>query len=246
MDKVINYCVFLFIYLLLFIFLISITYEKKMNKLILTIFLALYALVAFMSSAFLLNLIPFFIVIINLLLIKKNKINIGYMNYFDDYTKYNFNIKNLKFKKCIKYILLSYCTTIILSIIFYIIFTLLGIKVQQQQIVNRMFQMSKYELIFTAISAVIFAPVIEEFVFRYIIFEKVLKTKMNIYLSIILSSLLFAILHYNLKSFPMIFFIGCVNCYLIDKKGYWYSVFNHSFFNLISVAGIIFLKSILN
>lgn len=242
MQKIINYCVFVFVYLIPFIFLINITYKKKKNKIIIFIALLAYTVIAFISSRFLMNLIPFIVVVFNLIFIKKSKDNHYNINYFEDYTIYNFDIRSIRIKKCIKYVLSSYGTVTIVSVAFYIIFTKFGIKIKQQEIINRMFEMSKNKLVFTSISAVVFAPVIEEFVFRYILFEKTLKRNTNMYLAVVLSSLIFAILHYNLKSFPMIFCIGCINCYLIEKKGYWYSVFNHSFFNLISVIGIVITR----
>ncbi|MFJ5771639.1 lysostaphin resistance A-like protein [Psychrobacillus sp. NPDC093180] len=65
---------------------------------------------------------------------------------------------------------------------------------------------------FMIIPIVIFGPLVEELVFRRIIFH-VLSVKFNLFMSIILTSLLFSSWHLSLISFPELFWLSIVLSY---------------------------------
>jgi membrane protease YdiL (CAAX protease family) len=62
---------------------------------------------------------------------------------------------------------------------------------------------------------------------------------MGVYLAAFLSSTIFAVIHFSLNAFAVILWVGLYNCYLINKKGYWYAVFNHFVFNSITIAALL-------
>lgn len=86
------------------------------------------------------------------------------------------------------------------------------------------------------ISLIIFAPIIEEFIFRKIILEYFITKKYNIILSSIIVSTLFTITHlfFNTTFFTLlIFFPSIILCYIYYKsRSYKNVVILHSIFNL--------------
>ncbi|MEW9094992.1 MAG: CPBP family intramembrane glutamic endopeptidase [Clostridiaceae bacterium] len=160
----------------------------------------------------------------------------------DDYYSYGFSLSNFKLFKAIKYSIFSYICTIIIAMIALIIFHSFKISITEQEVVTKMTELSLKRYIINMPIIVIFAPIVEEFIFRWLFFEKIFKDRLGIYISSILTSLIFSMVHFNLMSFPSIFWIGLFNCYLIHKHGYWYAVFNHGFFNSISAFTILFQK----
>ena len=84
--------------------------------------------------------------------------------------------------------------------------------------------------------AVISAPIIEETVFRKVIFGA-LARRFNFWTSSVISSLLFAIGHDSLERFIGYFLTGMVFCRVYHKSGSLYPVLlAHMALNLISVA----------
>ncbi len=105
-----------------------------------------------------------------------------------------------------------------------------------------MTNMSLNKLVFMVPVVVIFAPVLEEFVFRWIFLEKIFKSRLGVLGAALLSSLMFSLVHFNINVFFIILWIGIYNCYLIHKKGYWYAVINHAVFNSVTMISLIYSK----
>lgn len=181
-------------------------------------------------SPFTQNLLPFILVLIDISYIKKS------------YNSSVFNLKSFKIGSAIKYSVCSYAIVIAMAILSDIIFSFYRFNLKEQDVVSWMSGLSMWKFLAAVPIAVVFAPVVEEFVFRWFLFEKVFSARLNIVISGILSSLIFALVHFNLGSFPIIFCIGIFNCYLIHKKGFWYSVFNHAIFNFVSTFVIFTAK----
>lgn len=202
--------------------------KKDRNVILLFLIGTLYIIMSIFTQ----NLLPFILVLLNIRFLKTT----------DDYETYNFRLGNLKIFRGLKYSFYSYAITICISIATLIVLNYLGIPQQKQEIVNWMAEMPLIQFLLTVPVAVIFAPVVEEFVFRWFFFEKVFKKRIGFWAGAFLSSFIFAAIHYDIQSFPMILAIGIFNCYLIDKHGYWYAVLNHSVFNSITVAALILQK----
>lgn len=225
--------VFIIAFIYIFPIVIFIRYLSKSETKIYIQFLCIiiYAAGIIITANFMDNLFPFIFVVLSILILK---------NSLDehDYDKYNFSIRKVKIIKSVQYFILFYILNIAVTIIFEWIFFKLNIGVKQQEIVNDMEKMQLIDFIKYIPVSVIFAPVLEEFIFRFILFEKIFKNKIGLYGGCIVSSILFAILHYNLKASPVLIILAVENCYLIHKKGFWYSVLNHSLFNFMTVAAI--------
>lgn len=123
-----------------------------------------------------------------------------------------------------------------------IIMTSYNIGLKSQEIVNDFLISSLPKSILYFILAVICAPLIEEFVFRFWVFDRLLKRRMNSYLAALFSSLLFMSVHFNIQGAVAFFLVGLVNCYLYEKKGYWAAVANHFIFNFTSIMALILIR----
>ncbi|HBM80788.1 MAG TPA: hypothetical protein DD426_08125, partial [Clostridiaceae bacterium] len=86
------------------------------------------------------------------------------------------------------------------------------------------------------------APIVEEFVFRYWLYDSVLKRWTGRIISAVITSILFMAAHYNLQGSIAFFLIGMINCYLYEKYGYWAAVANHFMFNFTSAAMLVAVK----
>lgn len=231
----INVFIIAFIYVLPIV--VFIKYLSRTGSKIYVQFLCIiiYAVGVVITSNFLDDLFPFVFAVLSILILKNNI-------YEDDYNKYNFSLKKIQIVKSVQYFVIFYIINIAVAIIFEWIFLKFNIGVKQQEIVQDMEKMKLIDFLKYIPVSVIFAPVLEEFIFRFVLFEKIFKDKIGLYGGCIVTSILFAILHYNIKAFPVLFLLAIENCYLIHKKGFWYSVLNHSLFNFITVAGIFFDK----
>lgn len=221
-----NILVFMIVYIPPFLVFAKFWREGKRNNVVLILIGISYMALSLFTE----NLIPFIFVIINLWYIKRT----------DEF--YEFDLKNFKFFKALKMVFIFYLATIFISAIETIVLSNFKVELKQQDIVTNMASMPLGKFLIMIPIVIIFAPILEEFVFRWLIFEKIFKKRMGIYLGAFLSSFLFAIIHFSLNAFPIILWIGLYNCYLINKKGYWYAVFNHFTFNSITVAALLLQK----
>lgn len=84
------------------------------------------------------------------------------------------------------------------------------------------------------IISIFFAPILEEVLYRRIIFRKLLESY-NLTISIIITSVLFAVMHLSLEGLLAYFFIGLVFTYLYHlTKILWLNVLAHSLYNIMS------------
>lgn len=235
-----NFIVFLLVFIppaLIFVKFRFIKYREKafLNYLIGIITILLIVI----STRYTQTLIPFILVVICILYLKNFSYNYGMddegvNNYSKDYIRYSFSLKKFSIFRGAKYAIFSYFITILIAAISTIVFNYFKFNLKEQEVVNYMMKLPLDLFIIMIPLPVIFAPVLEEFVFRWFLFEKVFYKRIGIYFSAILSSIIFAIAHFNIKAFPIIIWIGLFNCYLIHKKGYWYAVFNHMIFNSVT------------
>lgn len=198
------------------------------------LFTLFYGLIILISPSMFANTLPFIMVIITIFVMKRNN--------DIDYAYYKFN--ELKISSAIKYSLIGYIISIVASMIWIGLLSLLKVNFKQQEVVS---MLSDYDLItFIASIApiVIFAPILEEFVFRFILFEKVFNKFLPKILSAILSSLIFSIIHFSLTAFLVLFTISMINCYLVEKKGFWYAVSLHTLVNFMTTISLLSQKLI--
>ncbi|ABS34417.1 CPBP family intramembrane metalloprotease [Clostridium botulinum] len=214
---------------------------KKSNIFISVIIFIVYII----GSLFTQNFFPFVLTLMDIFQLRKRyglSEEFHEFKYNDDYHRFKFNISSFSFIKGIQYALISYLGYILIMIIFNIISNSLKLNLKEQDVVTWLSSMPLNKFLIVIPVTVIFAPVAEEFVFRWYIFEKLLNKRLGIVLAAIISSILFGIVHFNVKVFPALVFIAVFNCYLIHKEGFWYAVFNHFVFNFVNTTMIFLTK----
>lgn len=188
------------------------------------------------------NILPTIIIISVIIHWKNNDIN-------GEYKKYKFSLREFKFKKAFKYVIALYTILIIVSNLNNIILTNLGVNLESQEIVTILsgYDLSAYLL--TIPFTVIFAPISEEFTFRYLIFnrlfESILSSRTAFIILATLVSIIFASVHFSITAFAALFTLSFYNCYIIEKKGFWYAVFNHMIINGVTAMVILSEKLLL-
>ncbi|MBC2579816.1 CPBP family intramembrane glutamic endopeptidase [Clostridium sp. DJ247] len=249
--------VFLFVYMPPLLLFWRFWKERDRSYILLILISIIYIILSLITQ----NLIPFIFVLLNIRYIRlsgcisnfsRNNQALQYgISYSGDsisnriagdYDRYNFSLKKFNIIYAIIFVFISYIIIILMSIVETSVITKFNIQVQQQEIVTIMTDMPLKAFLLVIPVVTIFAPVLEEFVFRWLLFERIFKPRIGVYLSAILSSITFAFVHFNLRAFPVLLFIGLYNCYLIHKKGYWYSVFNHFTFNSITTLALLLEK----
>lgn len=132
--------------------------------------------------------------------------------------------------------------SMIISLSFKGILDSFEIPAPPQPIMQYLFALKGWALVYFIFMAVVMAPVVEEFILRMWLYDRVLKPRMHIKWAMLVSAVVFSILHFNLLAFPSIIIIGLVNCVLYDKKGYWWPVFLHAGFNSVSTFFMLLIK----
>ncbi|WP_346887830.1 CPBP family intramembrane glutamic endopeptidase [Clostridium sp. UBA1056] len=238
-----NLFIIFMIYILPLLFFLKTMVLERNSKLIKTLVCMAYILLYLILPELYTNMLPFILIIFILI----NWTNSQYT--YEDYITYRFSLSKFKLSKGIKYVAITYGLTLIGGIIWYIIMFIFNIPIEQQEVVALL---SSYDLISFVITipfTVIFAPVVEEFAFRYLLYGKFLRKRLGGKIGFILSasivSILFASIHFSISAFATLFIISFFNCYLIEKKGFWYSVFTHLFVNGVSTAFLLLQKIIL-
>lgn len=233
MEILINILIILLLYLVpLIVFTKTITwgrYSKLISIVIVFAYIGLLFIVPSMQG----NILPFILIIFMMFRMKDESLN-------GDYYNYRFSIKEFRLANGFRYALVGYGMVIVVSIITQLLLFAFGIQGKSQEVVEVLSGYNIIEFLIAAPSAVIFAPIVEEYVFRYVLFQKIFRKSLTgkggFLISSFLVSIIFAVAHNNITAFGMLFIISFYNCYLIEKKGYWYAVFNHFFVNLITTS----------
>lgn len=142
------------------------------------------------------------------------------------------NIKKINIGILLKYLFLSFIVRIISEqLVIFIPF-----KTTDVQIPSNFF-----ELIIEFIISCIFASIFEEIIFRFGLY-KVLNKRLNIYNSIIVTSIIFAAIHiYNIDGFTILLGISLIWNYSFYKtNNLIYPILLHFFHNLYALSGNIF------
>jgi len=230
--------IFDLIFVILFIYLVPlglfIRYSNPYLKNYITIPLSiLYVILSFFTINY--NYMPFILVIFTIYFIRKSSFERdNYLYEANDYSRYNFSLKGFDTLEGIKFAGITLVVTIGISYLVQIVFKQLNIPIDEQEIVKLLKQLSLVNFIMLAVSGLLVAPVVEELVFRWFLFSKLLRNRFNVILAAVISSIIFSAGHMTLAGFLPIFALAMINCYVIEKKGFWYAVFNHFFFNFLS------------
>lgn len=159
------------------------------------------------ATLFTQNLFPFIVVMLSFYFAVKMKDNEETLYY----------LRPLQ-EKTLEIILYSLVFKFLITIInyFYVLILLkFGINVKSQEIFDIFLNADWIKVIILIIMTIIFAPILEEFIFRHILYRGFSK-KIGKIFSAILTSFLFAVIHYNLAGF--IAFLGLVFIIVIFMK----------------------------
>lgn len=207
-------------------------------------------LIYWVGTIYLANFVPSVTVIFLIIKSRQEKTELredidGYENkrfklYYSD-NKWKFSIKTFLYIS-----LMGIVIKVLISALNYLVIILIEnftkINLQNQEVVTEFMKANLWFSIFYFIIIVFCAPVVEEFVFRYWIYDKILKNRLNYIWSAVLSSLLFMVAHFNIQGAFAFFLVGVTNCYLYEKRGYWAAVANHFMFNFSTAIILISLK----
>lgn len=120
-----------------------------------------------------------------------------------------------------------------------ILVNLLAIDPKPQEIVNEFMQGELLYKVILFLLAVILAPVVEEYVFRYFIYDKLLLPRMPAFSAAVISAGLFTLLHYNVAGVPTFFGLGLFCAYIYERYGFYGAVTAHGISNLVTAILLI-------
>jgi membrane protease YdiL (CAAX protease family) len=86
-----------------------------------------------------------------------------------------------------------------------------------------------------SIEIVLIAPIVEEFVFRFFLYGKLLVERMPKFMAALISAGLFTLLHFNVSGVPTFFGLGLLCVLMYEKKGYWGAVTAHGVSNAVTL-----------
>jgi membrane protease YdiL (CAAX protease family) len=238
-----NLFIIFMIYILPLLFFLKTMVIERNSKAIKILVAIAYVFLYLVLPELYTNILPF-ILIISILI---NWTNSKYI--YEDYMTYGFSLNKFKLGKGFKYVGITYGFMLLCGAIWYIVLVIFNIPIEQQEVVKLLSNYDTISLIITIPFTVVFAPVVEEFTFRYLLYGKFLRSKFSGKVGFVLSasivSILFASIHFSIGAFATLFTISFFNCYLVEKKGFWYSVFTHLFVNGFSTILLLLNKMIL-
>ena len=130
------------------------------------------------------------------------------------------------------------------SLIWPIVLELFNLPMEPQDLVSQVAQMSMSPMFLAiALLAVVLAPLSEELFFRAFLFRS-LKGYVSTNMAALISSFLFASMHFNWHSFLPLFVLGFWLCRIYQKTGnLWVPIILHAFFNGNTLVTLMLLET---
>ncbi|MDD4503708.1 MAG: CPBP family intramembrane metalloprotease [Clostridiaceae bacterium] len=114
-----------------------------------------------------------------------------------------------------------------------------GMEVKPQEIIGEFEVGELYYKVLLFVLVVVLAPFVEEYIFRYYIYDKLLLPRMPSAVAAIISTALFTLLHLNVSGIPTFFGLGLYCTFIYEKKGFYGAVITHLVSNLVTAAFLI-------
>ncbi len=155
-----------------------------------------------------------------------------------------FALRMIPLKTFLKWTLICLGAIIVSELAYNCVCYFLGIKLDDQLVVDLFSSKSLVgaELVFVCIAISFVIPILEEFIFRGIIYQS-LKTKMRPWIAITISSLIFAAVHVSLSVFIPLFVMGAIFAYSLEKtKSLYLPICLHCVNNTAMVAIMLFCR----
>jgi membrane protease YdiL (CAAX protease family) len=112
----------------------------------------------------------------------------------------------------------------------------LGMRVEPQEIVQEFAVEEMYYKMLLFVLVVVLAPFVEEYIFRYYIYDKLLLPRMPNLAAAIISAALFTLLHLNVSGIPTFLGLGLYCTFIYEKKGFYGAVITHVVSNLVTAV----------
>lgn len=206
--------------------------KDRINRYLLILMFIIYIGITLFTE----QLMPFILVIFIFIFMSRLREDSEITHYFRP-------LRKKKLEVVLYSIVFMFLSKLVSTVFVLIITQVFHIELKSQEIINMFLKGSWFAIITLTVLTVVIAPVLEEFIFRHIIYRGISK-KIGKIAAAIISSMLFTLLHYNLAGVVAFFAVGMYNCYLYEKYGYRAAVINHSIFNLSSTAMIILIKAL--
>ena len=168
-----------------------------------------------------------------------------WINYKKEKLSFGLSIKNLKY---VIWTPLIYLITIILLLFVgllnqYLLTNFFDIEIKPQEILEKFKELeNSFEISIFVIGSAVVAPIYEELLFRGIIFPKLIQ-KTNFTIALLLSSLIFAVLHFHLSALLPLFVLSIILSITdLYTSTIWASISLHALFNLISIIAVKFIS----
>lgn len=204
-------------------------FKSKINIVFIALLFIIYVIATDITS----ELLPFLLVVITIIIIYniKNEQEIYYL-------------RPLKGKRG-EVTLISIGFKIIITVVnlwFALFLKGYGVNLSPQEISKDFMNSSWGMVILLSLLAVIVAPILEEFIFRHTLYRQLSK-RIGKLGACLITSVLFALLHFNFLGTISFFGVAILNCYLYDEYGYRAAVVNHCIFNFTSTAMLVLFKA---
>lgn len=145
----------------------------------------------------------------------------------------SFAFKHISIRRFITWTLLGICIIYAVDAVYTWSCHLLGYKIEAQ-LVSKLVEKSGENMVLLFFIGSILTPVVEELVFRGIIYQT-LKTKLKAWIAMIASAFIFAALHGELPAFIPIFLFGIFMAFVLEKtKSIYMPIALHCLNNLIA------------
>ena len=168
-----------------------------------------------------------------------------WINYKKEKLSFGLSIENLK---CVIWTPLIYLITIILLLFVgllnqYLLTNFFDIEIKPQDILERFKELeNSFEISIFVVGSAVIAPIYEELLFRGIIFPTLIQ-KTNFTIALVLSSLIFAVLHFHLSALLPLFVLSIIlSITYLYTSTIWASISLHALFNLISIIAVKFIS----
>ena len=112
----------------------------------------------------------------------------------------------------------------------------LGMDAKPQEIIEEFAVGEIYYKVLLFALVVVLAPFVEEYIFRYYIYDKLLLPRMPALVAAIISSALFTLLHFNISGIPTFMGLGLYCTFVYEKKGFYGAVITHIVSNLVTAV----------
>jgi membrane protease YdiL (CAAX protease family) len=111
-----------------------------------------------------------------------------------------------------------------------------GLQIEPQEIVKEFSSEDMLYKLLLFFMVVICAPFVEEYIFRYFLYDRLLLPRMPGLAAAIISSALFTLLHLNISGIPTFFGLGLYCTYVYERKGFYGAVITHMVSNLVTAV----------